>query len=110
VWDRVLPVTRDPYEARELFEPDLAAREDSIAKYRTGYGFHPTHAVMALYPLKRLRHAGRVIVAGAESPAVVRHVGFELASTVEEALDAVSDTHPDPSIALVRYPPAVNRL
>ena len=59
----MLPVTRDPYEARELFEPDLAGREDYIGKYRTGFGFHPTHAVMALYPLKRLRHAGRVIVA-----------------------------------------------
>src|SRR6266516_2996805 len=39
VWDRVLPVTRDPYEARELFEPELARREDYIASYRTGFGF-----------------------------------------------------------------------
>ena len=108
VWDRVLPVTRDPYEARELFEPELASREDYVTKYRTGFGFHPTHAVMALYPLKRLRHAGRVIVAGAESPEIVRHVGFEPAATVEDALAMAADGG-HPSIAFVRYPPAVNR-
>ena len=105
VWDRVLPVTRDPYEARELFEPELAAREDYIAKYRTANGFHPTHAVMALYPLKRLRHASRVIVAGAEDERVVRHVGFEPAESVEQALQ-MSDGG---SVAFVEYPPAVNR-
>src|SRR5207237_4745776 len=44
VWDRVLPVTRDPYEASELFEPELAAREDYIGKYRHENGFHTTYA------------------------------------------------------------------
>jgi hypothetical protein len=65
---------------------------------------------MALYPLKRLRHAARVIVAGAESPEVVRHVGFEPAASMEESL-RIAQEHvgPDPSIALVRYPPAVSR-
>ena len=110
VWDRVLPVTRDPYEARELFEPELAKREEYIARYRTGFGFHPTHAVMALYPLKRLRHASRVIVAGPESPDVVRHVGFEPAATVEDALAMAAEGNGGaPSVALVPYPPALSR-
>jgi lactate racemase len=110
VWDRVLPVTHDPYEARQLFEPELAQREDYIAKYRTGFGFHPTHPVMAIYPLKRLRHAGRVVVAGAESAEVVRHVGFEPTASVQDALGVARDVHgPSPSIALVPYPPAMNR-
>jgi hypothetical protein len=110
VWDRVLPVTRNPYEARELFEPELARRGDYIERYRHGFGFHPTHPIMALYPLKRLRHAGRVIVAGAEAPGVVGHVGFEPAASVEEALALARESHgPDPSVALVRYPPALNR-
>jgi lactate racemase len=110
VWDRVLPQTRDPYEARERFEPELAGREDYLERYRTGFGFHPTHPIMALYPLKRLRHAGHVVVAGAEDPDVVRHVGFEPAATVEDALGMARDTHgPAPSVAVVRYPPAVNR-
>ena len=105
VWDRVLPVTRDPYEARELFEPELAQREDYLRQYRKGFGFHPTHAVMALYPLKRLRHAARVIVAGAEDPSIVEHVGFEAAPTVEDALAMAGGGR----VALVPYPPAVNR-
>jgi hypothetical protein len=110
VWDRVLPATRDPWEARERYEPELASRQDLIDKYRTGFGFHPTHPIMAMYPLKRLRHAGRVIVAGAEDPAVVRHAGFEAAATVEDALAMAADAHgPNPSVALVRYPPAVSR-
>jgi hypothetical protein len=110
VWDRVIPVTRDPYEARELFEPELAARPDYLDRYRNGFGFHPAHAVMALYPLKRLRHAGRVIVAGAEDPSVVEHVGFEAAPTVERALAMVREANgSDPTVALVRYPPAANR-
>jgi lactate racemase len=110
VWDRVLPVTRDPFEARELFEPELADRPDYIEKYRFAFGFHPVHAVMALYPLKRLRHAGRVIVAGASDHRVVEHVGFEPAESVETALEMAADTHgPNPTVALVRYPQAINR-
>jgi hypothetical protein len=110
VWDRVLPVTRDPFEARELFEPELAQRPDYIEKYRFAFGFHPVHAVMALYPLKRLRHAGRVIVAGAEVPRVVEHVGFEPAESIEAALGMATDAHgPKPTVALVRYPQAINR-
>jgi hypothetical protein len=110
VWERVLPETRDPYEAREVFEPQLARREDYLERYRSGYGFHPVHAIMALYPLKRLRHAGRVIVAGAEDADVPRHAGFDTAPTVEDAFAAAREVHgPGPSVALVRYPPATNR-
>jgi hypothetical protein len=109
VWDRVLPVTRNPYEARELFEPELAARSDYIEKYRFGYGFHPVHAVMALYPLKRLRHAGRVIVAGADDPSLPAHVGFDTADTVETALAEATSGQRDVVVAFIRYPAAVNR-
>ena len=110
VWERVLPATRDPDEARERFEPELAAREDYVAAYRSGFGFHPVHPVMALYPLKRLRHAGRVLVAGAEDPEVVRHAGFEPVAKVEDALAEAAAAHgPNPSVAMVRYPPAMNR-
>ena len=111
VWERVLPETRDPDEARARFEPELASRSDYIDRYRTGFSFHPVHAVMALYPLKRLRHAARVIVAGAEDPAIPRHCGFDSAPDVETAIAMASDAHDgsDPSVALVEYPPAFNR-
>ncbi|HEY7283405.1 MAG TPA: lactate racemase domain-containing protein [Actinomycetota bacterium] len=110
VWERVLPETRDPWEARERFEPELAGREDLIERYRHAHGFHPTHPIMAMYPLKRLRHAGRVIVAGAEDPGVVRHVGFEPADSVEDALAMAGEVHgSEQRVGWVRYPPALSR-
>jgi hypothetical protein len=63
-----------------------------------------------MYPLKRLRHAGRVIVAGAEDPEVVRHVGFEPAASVEEALAMAAEVHGhEQTVGFVRYPPAASR-
>jgi lactate racemase len=110
VWERVLPGTGDPYEVRRRFEPVLAERRDLVDRYRTAHAFHPVHAVMALYPLKRLRHAGRVLVAGAEDPGVVRHAGFEPAATVEDALASARQEHGGGmTVALVRNPPAKSR-
>ena len=110
VWATVLPETRDPERARLEFEPRFAARSDYIERYREGYAFHPVHAVMALYPLKRLRHARNVIVAGAEDPGIPRHCGFEAAATVEDAIDIARQVHgSNARIALVDYPMAFNR-
>lgn len=110
VWRDVLPETKDPDEARSRFEPELARRDDYIDAYRNRYSFHPVHAVMALYPLKRLRHAGRVIVAGAQDDAIPRHCGFEAAPTIETAIEMARDEHGrDATIAYVDNPMAVNR-
>ena len=110
VWSTVLPQTRDPEQARIEFEPRFAARTDYIERYREGYAFHPVHAVMALYPLKRLRHAGNVVVAGADDPGIPRHCGFDYAPTVEDAIDSAREVHgPDARVALVDYPMAFNR-
>jgi hypothetical protein len=110
VWERVLPETKDPFEARERYEDEFAADPEYIDRYRNHFGFHGCHGVMALYPLKRLRHAGRVIVAGAEEPSLVEHVGFTPADTMEEAISEARAEHgPSSSIALVEYPAAFNR-
>ena len=53
------------------------------------------HAVLATHPLRRLKHASRIIVAGAEDPAVPRHVGFGYAATVEDALQDAEREHED---------------
>jgi hypothetical protein len=83
----------------------FAARADYIERYRHGYAFHPVHAIMATYPLKRLAHVGRVIVAGAADPAVPAHLGFEATATVEEAVALARRAHgPDCSLALIRQP------
>lgn len=110
VWDEVIPETKDPEKIRHHVEPGLAARADYIERYRFHNAFHPVHASMALYPLKRLRHAGKVIVAGAEDPAIPAHLGFDAAPTIERALEmAKSDLGHEPSVALVEYPMAFNR-
>lgn len=110
VWRHVLSETTDPDEARARYEPELARRDDYIAAYRHGNSFHPVHAVMALYPLKRLRHAGRVIVAGAEDPAVPHHCGFDAAPSIEQGIAMAQEEHGrDASIAFVDNPMAVNR-
>ena len=110
VWDTVLPEHRDPWEIRETFEEAFAARADYIDRYRNGFGFHPVHAIMGTYPLKRLRHAARVIVAHAEDPAIPAHLGFGAAPTVNAAIDHAREHHgPGARVAVVRYPPAFNR-
>jgi hypothetical protein len=93
VWNRVLPETLDPYEISARFMDEFATRADYIERYRTGYAFHPVHGILATHPLKRLRHAARVFVAGAEDPAVPRHLGFIPTASVEEAVAEAERFH-----------------
>lgn len=110
VWNRVLSETRDPYEIMERYEGEFTNRSDYIDKYRNAYGFHPIHGLLATHPLKRLRHAARVFVAGAERPELAEHLGFEPAPTVEEAIAEAEAVHgPRARIVCVQYPMAVNR-
>jgi len=110
VWERVLPETKDPYEASRRFEADFASRPGYIDAYRNNYAFHGVHGIMAMFPMKRLKHAGRVYDAGAEDPGVVRHAGFEPFATVEDAVAEARNVHgPSATFAAVRYPPATSR-
>ena len=105
VWNQVLCRTRDPYEIRDLFEEDFAHRSEYIYKYRFCYGFHPIHGILATYPLKRLRHAARVFVAGAEKPNLVSYLGFEPKETAESAIAQAEEIHgKDASIVFIRNP------
>ena len=106
VWNRVLTQTLDPYEISARFMDEFVSRADYIERYRKCCAFHPAHAILATHPLKRLRHAARVYVAGAVDPAVPRHVGFIPTATVEEAISQAEAIHGrDCSIACVkRFP------
>ena len=108
VWERILPETRDPYEITERFAEDLARHPHYIDAYRHRHAFHPIHGILATHPLKRLRHVGRVIVAAPVDPHVPRHLGFEVAASVEEAIARAESIHGrDASIAYVEQPPLV---
>jgi lactate racemase len=101
-WDRVLPQTRDPYEIMRRFETEFVGNADYIDRYRNGVAFHPVHAILATHPLRRLKHAARVIVAGADDPAVPEHVGFGYAASVEDAIRDAERAHgPDCSVVCV---------
>src|SRR3972149_886998 len=76
VWERVLPETKDPYEITDRSGDEFATRADYIDKYRHHFAFHPIHAILATHPLKRLRHAARVFVAGAPDPKVPERGGL----------------------------------
>jgi hypothetical protein len=106
IWENILPHCRDPYEIADRFEDDFAHRPDYIYKYRFCHGFHPMHGLMTTYPLKRLKHAARVIVAGAQNPRDIEQVlGFETAAGVEAAVEKARSYHgPDASVVFVQYP------
>jgi len=110
VWREVLSQTLDPAEIQRRHEAAFATRADHIELYRRAYAFHPVHAIMATFPLKRLRHAGKIFVAHAEVPRLVEHLGFSPAASVDEALARARAEHGNgASVALVRYPMALNR-
>lgn len=92
-WERVLPESHDAYEIQARFTDEFATDGRYIERYRNGVAFHPVHAILATHPLRRMRHAGRVMVAGADDPAVPRHVGFDATPTVEEAVQAAERIH-----------------
>jgi Lactate racemase N-terminal domain len=105
VWHEVLGRSRDPYEIRDLFEEDFAHRPEYLYKYQFCYGFHPIHGILATYPLKRLKHAARVLVAGAQNPSLVTHLGFEPTDTVEAAIARAEQIHgKDSTIIFIRNP------
>src|SRR4029434_623465 len=49
VWERVLRATRDPHDLMPRYADDYARRPDYIQAYRSGFGFHPVHAIFAVY-------------------------------------------------------------
>jgi nickel-dependent lactate racemase len=106
VWTRVLPVTRDPHEIMARFAEEFARHAGYIEAYRRRYAFHPIHGILATHPLKRLAHVGRVIVAAPRDAHVPRHLGFEVAASVEEAVARARQIHGrGATIACVEQPP-----
>ncbi len=110
VWYRVLADLKNPYKIMDKYGNEFISRKEYIDAYRHNFGFHPVHGLLATQPLKRLNHAGRIFVAGAENPALVEHLGFEYKKTVEEAIASAQKTHgKDASIAFIQNPAAFNR-
>src|SRR5262245_3670619 len=106
VWERILPETRDPYEIMARFAEEFARHAGYIDAYRHRHAFHPIHGILATHPLKRLQHVGQVIVAAPRDTHVPRHLGFEVAASVEEAVARARNRHgAGAQIACVEQPP-----
>ncbi len=93
VWQEVLSQTQDADEIQARWSEVFATRGELIEKYRNEYAYHPVHAIMATYPLVRLRHIGQVFVAAPQAPHLVRHLGFEPFASVEAAIDRAIEIH-----------------
>ena len=105
VWERALTRTRDPYEITARFEDEFARHAGHIDAYRHRFAFHPIHGILATHPLRRLRRVGRVIVAAPRDAHVPRHLGFDVAASVEEAVDRARKSHgPGATIGVVEQP------
>lgn len=110
VWENVLSQTRDPYRIQHEYATQYAEHQPLIEKYRHEHAFHPVHAILAAYPLKRLKHIGRVIVVGCEEPEVAAHLDFEAVGSIPEALARIEDEHgKDYRIAYIEQPPVPSK-
>jgi lactate racemase len=106
VWSDVLSHTRDPYTIQRDYAEQYVNNGPLVEKYRHEFAFHPVHAILACYPLKRLAQIGEVFVAGATNPHVARHLGFTPTATVDEALSLAKRRHgADYSLACLEQVP-----
>ncbi len=104
---RLLAETRDSFELQRKYEAEFAHNPDYIRMYRTGNAYHGVHPFYMWYWGENGRaHVGKVIVVGAEDPEVARVLGWECASSMDQALEmAQSHAGHKPSITLTHFAP-----
>jgi hypothetical protein len=111
LFDEVLPACRDPYAILDQYADEYANHQAFIHNYRFGHSHHPALAIFATFPLRRLNYAGRVFIAGAENPAMVRRLGMTPFPSVEKAVAAAREIHGrDAAVAFTSYPVMPNRF
>ena len=106
-FDRLIPISLDPYELWNLFADYFAHRPEYIHKYRYGYGYHGAH-LFFMWNTRGApsRHLGGTFLAGAEDFDVARRIGFEPFATVEDAIaEAENRLGKDCSITFHAMPP-----
>ncbi len=106
---RLLPETRDAFELERRFEAEFAHDPDYRRMYRTGQAYHGVHPFYMWYWGEAGRaHVGKVIVVGAEHPETAARLGWDVATSMEGALEmAQSFLGRRPSVTLFHMPPIV---
>ena len=104
---RLLPETRDSATLQREYEAEFAHDPDYIRMYRSGSAYHGVHPFYMWYWGENGRaHFGKVIVVGADEPAVAERLGWDTAGSLAEALEmAQSHVGRPPSVTLMHVPP-----
>ena len=104
---RVLPETTDSFVLRRKYESEFAHNPEYIEMYRHGHAYHGVHPFYMWYWGENGRaHVGQVIVVGAEDKIAAQTMGWECASSMDEALEmAQSHIGRKPSVTLMHIPP-----
>ncbi len=104
---RVLPETRDSFVLQDKYEAEFAHNPEYIKMYREGNAYHGVHPFYMWYWGQNGQdHLGKIIVVGAESREATRILGWDCASTMDEALGmAQSYLGRRPSITVMHIPP-----
>ena len=104
---RVLPETNNSFELQQKYEAEFAHDPEYIEMYRHGYAYHGVHPFYMWYWGENGRaHCGKVIVVGAEDEKAAHVMGWDCASSMEEAIEmAHSHVGRAPTITHVHIPP-----
>lgn len=86
-FEKVLPVTRDPHEIRERFEPQALEEDWHLKLYREHHAHHPLAVFHSWYRLQEVasRLAEVIWIGGSRSSAGV--LGHRAATTLDDALE-----------------------
>lgn len=104
---RILPETNNSFELQQKYEAEFAHDSEYIEMYRNGHAYHGVHPFYMWYWGENGRaHCGKVIVVGAEDEKAAHVMGWDCASSMEEAIEmAHSHVGRSPSITHVHIPP-----
>ena len=94
--------------SRPFLPPIPGLDQPDIHLYRTSYAYHGVHPFYMWYwGAHALQWLGRVIVVGGD-PRAVRRLGFQPASTMQDAFEMAGDVvGPRPTITHLHNPPIV---
>jgi len=105
-FEQVLSDTTDPAEIEKKYEKQFAEDEWYRHLYRTSHAYHGVHPFYMWYwGAHALQWLGRVIIVGGD-PRSVRRLGFQPATTLQDALEMASDVvGPHANITHMHNPP-----